>query len=315
MLALGSARQQPQRSSPVVAAIRTQATLLQLCLDPVTLPPLLQPPAAASHSHLLLAYARLLTKAPDSTCSIMHIQQLRRTIVSGCQRQDRWRVTSLQQATPGQTPAWHWVLHRCGQDGSGRRHCLSQLRSSGALPCGTVRMQRECQGYREQQGGYIRTHHIMAWCSVRQHGRCGERFPHLQFVTLVRQARPATMARLGDSHFARAAVAWVAQFWTGVRALWPLSPADKVAGLTPGLRCCACWRHTSLLAGTKPSARCESSLQSQRLSWRGDARHLTCWHGFWATDGGERMARKGAGVDPVCKVAAAGQPPAAGKQS
>lgn len=180
------------------------------------------------------------------------------------------------------------------------------------MPCGTVRMQRECQGYREQQGGYVRTHHIMARCSVRQHGRCGERFSHLQFVTLVRQARPATMARLGDSHFARAAVAWVAQFWTGVRALWSLSPADKVAGLTPGLRCCACWRHTILLAGTKPSARCESSLLSQRLSWRGDARPLTCWHSFWAACSGERVARQGAGVDPVCKVAATGQPPVQG---
>jgi hypothetical protein len=86
VLALSSARQQPQRSGPIVAAIRTQAALLQLCLNPVTPPPLLQPPAAAPHSHLLLTYARLLTEAPDSTCSIMHVQQLCRITVSGCQR-------------------------------------------------------------------------------------------------------------------------------------------------------------------------------------------------------------------------------------
>ena len=62
MLALSGARQKPKRSGPVVAAVHTQATLqatlLQLCLYPVTVPPLLQPPAAASYSHLLLIYTR-----------------------------------------------------------------------------------------------------------------------------------------------------------------------------------------------------------------------------------------------------------------
>ena len=48
--------------------------------------------------------------------------------------------------------------------------------------------------------------------------------------------------------------------------------------------------------------------------WLVGERQLTCLHGCWTIFGCNRVAGQGAGVDAVCEVAAAGQPPAHSKQ-